>query len=759
MALLLPWILYGVAHIPIGSASVHEWLPIGRPERDRYEKFLQDFGSDQFLLVSWDGCRLDDPRLRRFVEQCRIKKSESPKLIETVQSTQDLYEVLTQPPLQLNHQQAWLRLENWMIGEDGTAAVVIQFTPFGATHQKEAILHVRDVATHVLELEPQSLKMAGTIYEAYAVDEAAESSLRRLVVPSCIVGFLIAWVCLRSIHSALAVLLLAGVGQTLAIATVFYAGGQFSAVLVVLPTLVFMLTLSGAVHLMSYYGDVSAWHLDHRGSRATLLGLTPSILSTVTTAFGMGSLAVSQLEPVRTFGLYSAFALCVATFFLLMGFPATSDWFSHFKRQPGKKAEDKEQNEHTESLVHNQELAKTADNHSYSAPWSRSYTGWMQRYSGLVVCSGFLLIGISFYGLLFLKASTKFDDMFPSSSPTVENMNWLESHLGPISSIEVLLRFPVNCELDVYDRLVWVDRVCESIHQDPDFGAVIAATTFAPALPKSGSTSSVVRRSILRARLSSSLDELKEQGWVAESSAGQIWRITTKVSAVADEDLGELTKRVSRHVDQTLSTVGGPPPFAAEYTGLSPLMHVTQLALIRDLGASFTVAFITITPVMMLIARGFWAGLLIMIPNVLPETLVFGCMAWLGFHLDIAGLLTASVAMGIAVNDTLHFVNWYARRLSFGDTRQQAIADTLTSCAGAMFHTMLISCFSMLPFLLAEFNPTRQFAVLMIAMLSSALLGDLVLLPAMLLSPLGKCLIPRKKLNATRICTAGINIS
>ncbi len=179
-------------------------------------------------------------------------------------------------------------------------------------------------------------------------------------------------------------------------------------------------------------------------------------------------------------------------------------------------------------------------------------------------------------------------------------------------------------------------------------------------------------------------------------------------------------------------------------------MHATQLILLRDLGASFSTAFLLITPVMMLIARGFWPGLLIMVPNVLPETLVFGTMAWLGLRLDVAGILTASVAMGIAVNDTLHFVNWYIRRLSLGDSRDQAIADTLTNCAGAMFHTMLISCCSMLPFLLAEFMPTRQFAYLMIAMLSSALLGDLVLLPAMLMSPLGRCLIPKSRQHASR---------
>ena len=133
-----------------------------------------------------------------------------------------------------------------------------------------------------------------------------------------------------------------------------------------------------------------------------------------------------------------------------------------------------------------------------------------------------------------------------------------------------------------------------------------------------------------------------------------------------------------------------------------------------------------------------------MIPNVLPETLVFGTMAWLGFRLDIAGLLTASVAMGIAVNDTLHFVNWYDNRLSLGDSRPVAIADTMSNCAVAMIHTMLISCCSMLPFMFAEFIPTRQFACLMIAMIGSSILGDLVLLPALLLSPLGLCLIQRK---------------
>jgi uncharacterized protein len=162
------------------------------------------------------------------------------------------------------------------------------------------------------------------------------------------------------------------------------------------------------------------------------------------------------------------------------------------------------------------------------------------------------------------------------------------------------------------------------------------------------------------------------------------------------------------------------------------------LALLTDLGYSFISAFLLITPVMMIITRSILGGLLIMIPNVLPVTIAFGSMGWFGWDLDIAGILTASIALGIAVDDTLHYVCWYMTEQPRCESIQQATANTMTSCAWAMFHTTSISCMSMVPFLLAEFLPTQQFAKLMIVMLSGAILGDLVLLPGLLLSPLGK---------------------
>ncbi|MDX1927665.1 MAG: MMPL family transporter [Pirellulaceae bacterium] len=741
MLFLLPFAVYGVLNLPVGAAALHKWLPEGKPERQRYERFLEVFGNDHFLVISWDGCRVDDPRVDAFRERVLAEDNATAPHIESVLTTGDVVKILTSDPLNLSVGEAFARLKGFLVGPNGNSAVVVRFTEQGIANQKASIGLVFRAAEQVPNLGRKSLRMAGSIYETFAVDEASENSLKKLVLPSCLLGMLLSWACLRSVRAALAVLFIAGVGQLLAIAIVFYSGGYFSAVLIVLPTLVFMLTLSGAVHLMSYYGDVSRWHKNHLGARAMLLGFKPSLLASVTTSLGMAALATSQLAPVREFGLYSAVALSVATVFMLLGFPKVADWFcGGGKLQPA--------DESIVDVVNTPEQSESGDAGAHPpqvSPRAQAYVRWLSKYANLVAGLGLVLMVVSFIGFLNLKSSTKFGDMFPQKSAVVRDMSWIEEHLGPIASVEVLLNFDSDCQLDLFERVTWVNRVAKQIRSSPDVGGVMSALTFLPPQPTSGSMRDVVKRSAMRKLLEKNLSALEENGWVGQSHDAQIWRITAKVSAIADENYGVLVDRIRNAVNKVAAADGESAlPFTVEYTGLSPVMHETQLMLLRDLGASFSTAFLLITPVMMLIARGFWAGLLIMIPNVLPETLVFGMMAWMGFQLDVAGILTASVAMGIAVNDTLHFVNWYARRLSLGDDRAQAIADSLTSCARAMFHTMLISCCSMLPFLLAEFMPTRQFACLMIAMLSSALLGDLVLLPALLMSPLGRCLVPNR---------------
>ncbi len=601
---LLPVVLYFASGIKIGSASAHAWLPEGRAERQRYEEFVRAFGNDQFLVVSWDGCRVDDPRLMSFQSLVANAQDQSPALVAGIQSSKDSLELLMKEPLGLSQAAAMNRLRGVLFGPDETALSIISFTPRGIASQKASVELVRSIADQVEGLGRDRLRMVGSIYEAFAVDEAAEGSLKRLVLPSSLLGVLLAWLCLRSVRGAAAVLIIAGVGQLLAVALVSATGGEFSAVLIVLPTLVFMLTLSAAVHFMNYYADVAAWHRDHFGSRAIYLGIKPSILATVTTALGMIALATSQLAPVRGFGLYSATALCLATTFLILAFPRISDLFcaKRFAAMPMQDATSSES--HHEAMI---------------PAWATNYAAWSSRNSTWIVFLGFALIGLSFYGLLHLKSSTKFDDMFPQGSSTIRDMKWVEQHLGPIASVEVLVKFNPDVEVGDYEQLEWIDRIVERLKNHPDVGGVIGATSFLPKLPKSSSMRDVTRRSVLRKELPKSFGLLEEKGWISNKLGQRVWRINAKVSALSRADYGELTSRVRMAVEQVRDSSEKEKPFQADLTGLSPIMHDTNLALLDDLGSSFTTAFFLITPVMMWIGRGIRAGLLIMIPTSSPK--------------------------------------------------------------------------------------------------------------------------------------------
>jgi predicted RND superfamily exporter protein len=179
------------------------------------------------------------------------------------------------------------------------------------------------------------------------------------------------------------------------------------------------------------------------------------------------------------------------------------------------------------------------------------------------------------------------------------------------------------------------------------------------------------------------------------------------------------------------------------YTVVVPIIYKAQRELLNDLMESFFLAFGVIALVMMCVLRGIRAGLVAMVPNVFPAVVVFGLMGWTGIWIEIGSIMTASAAMGIAVDDTFHFLTWFRNGTGRGMPRQEALRFAFRRCAGAMFHTTLICSCGLLVFSLSSFMPIVRFSWLMAILLVAALVGDLVLLPALLASPLGRLFEPR----------------
>ena len=175
-----------------------------------------------------------------------------------------------------------------------------------------------------------------------------------------------------------------------------------------------------------------------------------------------------------------------------------------------------------------------------------------------------------------------------------------------------------------------------------------------------------------------------------------------------------------------------PAGFSAKYTGMVPLVYQTQHELINGLTSSLIMAFVLIMFVFIFILRSVPAGFIAMIPNIFPVVVVFGFMSWAGVLVDVGTMMTASVALGVAVDDTMHYLTWFSDGLNSGLKPKEAALNAYRRCATAMTQSTLIAGLGLASFAFSTFVPTQRFGILMLAILMTAEFGDLVFLPALL---------------------------
>jgi predicted RND superfamily exporter protein len=190
-----------------------------------------------------------------------------------------------------------------------------------------------------------------------------------------------------------------------------------------------------------------------------------------------------------------------------------------------------------------------------------------------------------------------------------------------------------------------------------------------------------------------------------------------------------ITRGIASHMDGQLKV---------EVTGTVFNLFTVASELLENLLVSFGWAFAIITALMLVLLRDLKLGLLSMIPNLLPIANVIGFMGVLDIPIDIGTLLIASIALGIAVDDTIHFFyHFHARYRADGDV-EAAIAHTLGHSGRAMIATSIILMGGFLVYTAATMANLQRFGLLIALTVAFALLYDLIVSPALLRLALGK---------------------
>jgi predicted RND superfamily exporter protein len=769
------------------------------------------------------------------------------------------------------------------------------------------------------------LRMGGPPVDNVAIDEEGSITLVRLVGYSAVLGVMLSLLCFRSLTATIMILFVGAISAVMSLAMVWWLGSSVDAIMMSMPSLVYVLGLSGAAHILNYYYDAVEQH-GHAGApeRAIAHGWRPAMLCNVTTALGLISLVTSELVPIRKFGLFSALGVLATLTVLFTYLPSALEiWPQTPRRKPTT---------HQPGWL----------DRSLSDFWS-VLGGWIIRHHTLtaVVCT--LVIAAFGLGLVRMRTSVNLLNMFHAQAKIIQDYQWLETHLGQLVPMEVVLRVPPaqqrpsntelralqeelaapdtpaerkqqiaqrlaesQFQLSFLERMELAARVQQVIEREfgPEgrdvIGRAISAATFVRPLPEiGGSTSAYLKRSTTSGRLQAHRDDFLHSDYLrlTDDDQTELWRVSLRVGATRGVDYGAFVSDLQQTVEPVIAAhrqretilrtllrakqqtsqeetqvvgsrvlvLGVPPagnaeaagstqahgtapavskratrgthepvdqpriyaqtlaelllasrlkldlvpadasqlpqtvaarlesydgivlagpvsgldlaelrsrhplvldaryePFrpgsgqltawqtdptrvAAVYTGVVPIVYKAQRMLLDSLIESTFWSVVTITPLLMWIARSLTAGAVAMLPNVLPILVVFGGMGWLGVDVDVGSMMTASIALGVAVDDTIHYLNWFREELDRLGDRKKAILAAYKHCATPTLQAAVISGLGLSIFALSTFTPTQRFGVLMLVILWLGAIAELIYFPALLAGPLGRVFRPRRQ--------------
>jgi len=169
-----------------------------------------------------------------------------------------------------------------------------------------------------------------------------------------------------------------------------------------------------------------------------------------------------------------------------------------------------------------------------------------------------------------------------------------------------------------------------------------------------------------------------------------------------------------------------------QVTGLGMVIAASSHQLTLGQIKSLSITMILVFGIMFILFMSSKVGLIAIIPNLFPIIINFGIMGWLGIQLSMVTSLIASIAIGLAVDDTIHYLARYNREFKKDLDDKRAIRDTLQHVGRPITFTTITICAGFSVLLFSSFKPTAIFGVMMIITSLAALVGDLVLLPSLI---------------------------
>lgn len=683
VALSFPF-FYWQANSIKSNNDIETWLPRSTEVRQEYERFKRDFGMDEIIVVALERS-VADPQLMESLAG-RLERLPGIRTVWTPSRLTGQMEALGVPA-----HVAQQRIQG-LLDTPGSELVglVALLSEQGAQDRAGVVAEIRQELDYCRLQAPQVALNGAPVVVTELDRLGSQQSSRRFFLLTVVICLTLLYISFGHWGMALSTLGITLWGIYVTQTVLSWCGGEMNFIMGSLSVMVMIFTLSIAVHFVSYYSEAKQDGARDPLAVALKEAWNPCALSTLTTLLGLISLNVSDILPVAQFGYAAALGSIIALVVGLGITPALTVFW------PGCE---------TRSLCFRFDYGQWAD--------------FIAAHRKPILALASVLVLATGIGLLRLQSDVDPVEFLPRHSSVLRELQRIEREVTGVDSIEAVVDFGES-DLPFVDRVLKVRSIEQRIAEHPGVRHVLSAASFFPEdMPQSAFAAA---RMLSRAQANGA-----DSGWVADDQ--RLWRISARLHR--QRDLSPV--RILNDLEQRLT---GEP---VRFTGLAPLLKSAQIEIFNGFWQSFTAACLTISLVMILSLRSVLAGIVAMVPNIIPIWLVFGGLGFLGMPVDIGMMMTGSIALGISVDCTFHFLVHYREAYRSGCSSPEACRRALIHSGEPMLESTLICSLGMLALCLSNFVPTARFGGMMAAQMLASVLGELVILPALL------CVRPKRR--------------
>ena len=563
-----------------------------------------------------------------------------------------------------------------------------------------------------LDVRVSGMPYIRTLNAQNIVDEIGIFVLGAMVVTS-----LIFFLFFRSLRATFISMIIVLIGVAWSLGTLGWMGYEITVLTALIPPLIIVIGIPNCIFLINkYQQEVSKHGNQVKSLQQVIVKIgNATLMTNLTTASGFATFILTDSKLLKEFGIIASINVIGIFILSLLLIPIIYS----FLPLPNKKHLNHLKNKTIDRLV-----------------------GWMEknvrkRRINTYIISLVLLVA-SIIGIYQIRISGSILEDMPQKKEFFKDIMFFDNEFNGIVPLEILIDTKRKDGVLKLATLKRMDALGKSIASIPELSpplSVVNAMKYAKQAYYNGNPNyyklptAQENNFILSYLDTKNSNQNLMKNYV--DSTGQYARLTTYMKDIRTERMEEIKSDLEKEIKKIFPE----DRYSIQLTGKSLIFLKGTKYLVKNLVLSLSIAIFLIALFMAYLFRSYKMILISLIPNLLPLIVTAGMMGFLGIPIKPSTILVFSIAFGISVDDTIHFLAKYRQELIDSKWKiQRSVYAALKETGVSMFYTSIVLFFGFSVFMISEFGGTVALGGLVSATLLFAMLANLVLLPSLLIS-------------------------